>query len=74
MVNVWDRPPTYYGLKGRDTIHTVHTAVRHTVCARVLYCNEDVYTEIYYQLVELSEIVSLSLSLSLTLLLRRTVR
>ena len=21
MVNVWDRPPAYYGLKGRDTIH-----------------------------------------------------
>ena len=23
LVNVWDRPPAYYGLKGRDTIHTI---------------------------------------------------
>ena len=22
LVNVWDRPPAYYGLKGRDTIHS----------------------------------------------------
>ena len=22
LVNVWDRPPAYYGLKGGDTIHT----------------------------------------------------
>ena len=21
LVNVWDRPPAYHGLKGRDTIH-----------------------------------------------------
>ena len=29
MVNVWDRPPAYYGLKGRDTIHTLHTVLVH---------------------------------------------
>ena len=25
LVNVWDRPPAYYGLKGRDTIQQYST-------------------------------------------------